>query len=62
MGLLFLHGLLTLINIYEKVKIFKIIEERKPKGIVDRPFCVKRLFSGINNRDRFWLKPRNFLY
>ena len=57
MALVLLEGLLTLINIYEKVKIFKIIEERKLRGIVDAPFGLKRFFSYINNPDKFWLKP-----
>ena len=35
----FLEGLLTLNNVYEKVKIFEIIESKKLKGNVDEPFA-----------------------
>ena len=35
----FLEGLLRLSSVYEKVKIFEIIESRKLRGNVDEPFC-----------------------
>ena len=37
----FLEGLPTLSNGYEKVKIFEIIESRKPMGNTDNPFGLK---------------------
>ena len=49
----FLTGLLTLSNVHEKVKIFEIIESRKPRGIVNDPFGLKRFFSCINISDKF---------
>ena len=49
----FLKGLLTLSNAYEKVKIFEIIKSRKPRGNVDDLFVLKRLFSGIFIPDKF---------
>ena len=49
----FLEGLPTLSNVYEKVKIFKIIESRKPRGNTNDLFGVKRFFSGINIPDKF---------
>ena len=48
----FLEGLLTLINAHEKVKIFKIIESRKLRGNVDDPFGLKRLSSCLNIPDK----------
>ena len=49
----FLEGLPTLSNVYEKVKIFKIIESRKPRGNTSDLFGVKRFFSCINIPDKF---------
>ena len=49
----FLEGLLTLINVYERVKIFEIIESRKLRGNIDDPFGLKRFFSCMNNPDTF---------
>ena len=49
----FLEGLLTLSNVYEKVKIFEIIESRKPRGNTDDLFGLKRFFSCINIPDKF---------
>ena len=49
----FLEGLLTLSNVYEKFKIFEIIESRKPSGNTDKPFSLKRWFSCINIPDYF---------
>ena len=51
--MVFLEGLLTLSNAYEKVKIFKIIESRKPRRNVDDPFDLRRSFSFINIPDKF---------
>ena len=48
----FLEGLLTLSNVYEKVKIFEIINTRKPRGNRDNPFGLKRFFSCINIPDK----------
>ena len=48
-GLLFL----TLNNVYEKVKIFGIIESRKPRENVDDPLDLKRFFFCINILDKF---------
>ena len=50
---IFLEGLLTLSNAYEKVKIFEIIESRKLRGNAENPFGLKRFFSFINIPDRF---------
>ena len=44
----FLEGLLTLSDIYEKFKIFEIIKPRKPRGNRDDPF-------GLNIPDEFLL-------
>ena len=44
----FLEGLLTLSDIYEKCKIFEIIKSRKPRGNTDDPF-------GLNIPDKFLL-------
>ena len=49
----FLEGLLTLSNAYEKVKIFKIIESRKPRRNIDDPFNLRRFFCFINIPDKF---------
>ena len=57
MALVFLEGLLTLINVDEKVKIFNIIEKRKLRGTVNASFHLKRFLSYINNLDKFWIKP-----
>ena len=50
-----LEGLLvlTLNNVYEKVRIFGIIESRKPRENVDDPLNLKRFFSCINILDKF---------
>ena len=37
----FLIGLLTLSNVYEKVKIFEIIKSRKARANIDDPFDLK---------------------
>ena len=47
-AVVFRKGFLTLSNVYEKVKIFEIIESRKPTGNPDDPFTVERFFSYIN--------------
>ena len=47
-----LEGLLTLSNIYEKVKIFEIIESRKPRGNTVDPFGLRMFFLGKNNPDK----------
>ena len=54
----FLKGFLTLSNVYEKVKFFKIIESRKTTGSTDNPFGLKRFFSCINIPVKFlaWTK------
>ena len=49
----FLESLPTLSNVYEKVKIFEIIEFRHLRGKTDNPFGLKRLFSCINIPDMF---------
>ena len=49
----FLEGLLKLSNVYDKVKIFEIIESRKPRANLDNPFDLKRFFSCINIPDKF---------
>ena len=49
----FLEGLPTLSNIYEKIKISEIIESRKPRGNTDDPFGLKTFFSFINIPDKF---------
>ena len=49
----FLEGLLTLNNVYQKVKTFEIIESRKLRGNVHDPFGLKRFFSCINISDKF---------
>ena len=49
----FLESLLTLSNVYEKVKILEIIESRKPRGNTDHSFGLKKLFSYISISDKF---------
>ena len=50
----FLEGLLTLSNVFEKFyKVFEIIDSRKPRGNTDDPFGLKRFFSCINIPDKF---------
>ena len=49
----FVEGLLTLSNVCEKVKIFEIIERRKPRGNTYDPCGLKRFFSCINIPDKF---------
>ena len=44
MTLVFLERFLTLINLYERIKIFKIIEERKLREIADALLSLKRFF------------------
>ena len=48
-----LEGLLTVSNVYEKIKIVEIIESRKPRGDLDDPFGLKRFFSSVNIPDKF---------
>ena len=48
----FLEGLLTLSNVYDKVKIFEIIDSIKPRANVDNPFGLKKFFSCINIPDK----------
>ena len=48
----FLEGLLTLSNVYWRVKICEIIESRKPRGNVGDPFGLKRFFSCINIQNK----------
>ena len=50
---IFLEGLPTLSNVYEKVKIFETTESRKPKGNTGNPFGLKSFFSCMNIRDKF---------
>ena len=52
--LVFLEDLLTLSNVYEKVKIFEIIESRKLKGNMDALFGIKSFFPYIKISDKFW--------
>ena len=49
----FLEDLLTLSNVYWKVKICEINESRKTRGNVDDLFGPKKLFSCINIPDKF---------
>ena len=50
----FLEGLLTLSDIYEKFKIFEIIKSRKPRGNTDDPFGLSQMnFSCVNIPDKF---------
>ena len=53
MALAFLEDLPILSNVYEKVKIFKMIKKRKLRGIADTPFGLKRFFSYMDNPDNF---------
>ena len=48
----FLEGILTLSNVYEKVRMFEIIESRKPRENTDDLFDLKRFFSCINMPDK----------
>ena len=52
-AIIFLDNLVTLSNVYEKAKIFEIIESRKPRGNTDNPFGLKRFFSCVNIPDKF---------
>ena len=52
-AVVFLEGLLILSNVYEKVKIFEIIDSRKAGANTENPFGLKRLFSCINIPDKF---------
>ena len=52
-AVIFLKGLLTLSDVYEKVKIFEIIESRKLRGNIDDQFGLKKFFSCINIPDKF---------
>ena len=49
----FPEGLLKLSNVYDKVKIFEIIESRKLRGNADDTFGLNRLFTCINIPDKF---------
>ena len=49
----FLESLLTLSNVYEKVKILEIIEPRKPRGNTDHSFGLKKFFPYISISDKF---------
>ena len=40
----FLEAVPTLSNIYEKVKIFEVIEPRKPRGNTSNPFGLTRFY------------------
>ena len=42
MALVFLEGVPTLSDVYDKVKTFKMIKKRKLRAIVDTPFRLKR--------------------
>ena len=53
MALVFLEALPTLSNVYEKVKIFTIIELKKLRRIADALFGLQRFFSYINIPDKF---------
>ena len=52
MLLVFLESLLTLRNLYEEVKIFKIIESKKLGKNVDAPLRLKRFFIYMNKQDK----------
>ena len=52
-AIVFLEFLLILSNVYEKVKIFKIIESRKPRRNTDNLLGLKRFFCCINILDKF---------
>ena len=49
----FLECLSTLSNAYEKVKVFEIIESRKPRGNTDDPFYLKTFISCIYIPDKY---------
>ena len=49
----FLAGVLTLNNVYEKVKAFEIIDSKKSRENTDDPFGLKRFLSCINIPDKF---------
>ena len=51
MALVFLESLLTLSNVYEKVKIVKMSKQKKLRGIADTSLGLKRFFSYIDNPD-----------
>ena len=46
-------SLLTQSNVFEKVKIFEIIESIKPRGNTGNPFGLNRFFSCMNIPDKF---------
>ena len=48
MVLVFLEDPLTLINVYEKLKIFELPESKKRRGKVDAPSGLKKFFSDVN--------------
>ena len=48
MILVFLEGLRTLSIVYEKVKIFEVIESRKIRRNTDAPSGLKRFSSYMN--------------
>ena len=61
--MVFLGGLPTLSNIYEKVKCLKMMKQRKLREIAGTPFGVNRFFSYIANPDKFLnCTLINFLY
>ena len=45
MALVFLEGVPTLSNVYEKVKTFKMIKKGKLRGIADTAFGLKRFLA-----------------
>ena len=49
----FLECLQTLSNVYEKVKIFEMIQSRKSTENVDDPFGLKKVLSCINIPHKF---------
>ena len=49
--ILFLESLPALGNVYEKGKVFEIIESTKPWRNKDNPFGLKRFFSCIKIPD-----------
>ena len=49
----FPEGLLTLSHVNEKIKVFEIMESRKPRGNTGDSFGLKRFFSYINIPDKF---------
>ena len=53
MALVFLEGVPTLSNAYEKVKTLKMIKKRKLREIADTPFGLKRFSPYIDNPDKF---------